>query len=459
MRVNRIAAAVTLLGALIPTVGCNERPISDKPPVVTNESEDWNEDSERAYVDWLAKGLKSKNGHQRLVAIEKLGESGVAPAVKALTDAFGGNPDFSEPIIRALGVLGYNAKYKELKTELERRAVPLLIGFIDNKDQERYFRYRAVEALGYIGSPKANAALAYWLVNDDHSLIRQNAAFALGQIGSKESLLPLCNAFVVDKNDEVAKAVLDAFVKIPGDKERAVPFLADALASIERRNMMESLVAAVDEVKQKDSVVELLLSKKLTSNNLFTLENAARALGLLKATKATTALISLLNDPRDNIRHTVAEALGNIGDKTATKPLCDRLLTEEKYWVQEAIVKALGTLKDELAEEPLLKFLNHDDADMRKKVVWALGEIGQECSSQTCGEDKAEFITRALVERLKFDDALYVRIASAKALGKICDPCTLSDLEAMKAQLDKYQGSKDFKEAVQSVIDVMKARP
>jgi HEAT repeat protein len=75
-----------------------------------------------------------------------------------------------------------------------------------------------------------------------------------------------------------------------------------------------------------------------------------------------------------SIRKNAAQALGELGDPRAVKPLI-AALDEFYYRGEEVVVEALIQI-GEPAVDHLITALNEDDRDVRKRAVEALGEIG-----------------------------------------------------------------------------------
>jgi len=81
-------------------------------------------------------------------------------------------------------------------------------------------------------------------------------------------------------------------------------------------------------------------------------EDAAKALGKLRAPRAVSALIgALLHDREDDVREEAAKALGRIGDRDAVKPLRRASRQDRSRKVRRAAKKALKTI---------LRDLHHD---------------------------------------------------------------------------------------------------
>jgi HEAT repeat protein len=200
-----------------------------------------------------------------------------------------------------------------------------------------------------------------------------------------------------------------------------------------------------------------------------------------KARKNIRALIKALHYPKATLKAIAAEALGEIGDSRAIKPLLAALRDEDRgmreavansleklgwqpdkwsdgaaYWaareewdrcveigasavepliissrwkssssprdwrVQDGARKALENISDPNAVKPLIVALRDEDWQVRRAAAIALGRIGE---SQA---------VEPLIDVLKDEDK-HVREAAAEALGKLGDPRTVKPLiDALK---------------------------
>jgi HEAT repeat protein len=93
----------------------------------------------------------------------------------------------------------------------------------------------------------------------------------------------------------------------------------------------------------------------------------------LKDKSAVTKLSEILRSNKiDNVRWSVATALGEIGDQLAVESLIHELADESKG-VQTRTAEALGKIKDKCAVEPLMRLLRDDDCSLRQMVGLSLG--------------------------------------------------------------------------------------
>jgi len=144
--------------------------------------------------------LREGTLNYRWRAAEALGEEGdlraVAPLIEALSDP---HVDVSWIAAKSLGRLG------------DPEAVPHLIRMLE--DEDKWQRIGAAEGLGGIADPEAVEPLVRILAADPDRLVREKAAWALGEIGgdtAKEALL----SAEEDESERVRKAVQKALEKL-----------------------------------------------------------------------------------------------------------------------------------------------------------------------------------------------------------------------------------------------------
>ena len=124
------------------------------------------------------------------------------------------------------------------------------------------------------------------------------------------------------------------------------------------------------------------------------------------AAKALPPLFSALSDKDARIRAAAAEALGEVGDRSAVEPLGKALAGDDDSGVREAAAEALGELGSPNAVPVLRAGLRDGDAEVREAVVDALADIG--------GPEAERVLRQALA-----DSDEDVRDAAAAALAKM----------------------------------------
>jgi HEAT repeat protein/beta-lactamase regulating signal transducer with metallopeptidase domain len=205
------------------------------------------------------------------------------------------------------------------------------------EDKEAEVRQQAVFALGQIRSPSSARALAAAL-GDASAEVRQQAAFALGQLGDPGTAGALAGA-LKDSDAEVRQQAVFALGQLrdPGSAGALSGALRDAAA----------------EVRQQ----------------------AAFALGQLGAAQAVPALGAALKDAAAEVRQQAAFALGQLRSKEALPALLEALKTDKSAEIRQQAAFALGQIGDERALEAITAALKDADADVRKQAAFALGQL------------------------------------------------------------------------------------
>jgi HEAT repeat protein len=160
---------------------------------------------------------------------------------------------------------------------------------------------------------------------DNDYYIRQNAANALGMIGSSKAIPHLIKR-LNDKNEYVCQSV----IKSLGD---------------------------IGDTSIINHLIKILKEKEKFANI------AAESLGKLKDKRAIEPLIEALRTKEWYIYDAAINALSNIGE-AAINPLIKQLKNKNKC-VKIAAIKALGKIKNEKIMKNLVKFLNDDEWSIR----------------------------------------------------------------------------------------------
>ena len=138
--------------------------------------------------------------------------------------------------------------------------------------------------------------------------------------------------------------------------------------------------------------------------------HAAVLLGKMgkEAASAVPHLLAALKDGDRQVRCSVADALGEIGDPQAVGPLISVLENADEDWeVQSRAAESLGKLGDPRATESLMAALTNMVSHVRHMAVVALGEIGDPAAEE------------ALTSTALYDPDMSVRTAAEYALRKM----------------------------------------
>ncbi len=155
-----------------------------------------------------------------------------------------------------------------------------------------------------------------------------------------------------------------------------------------------------------------------------------QVLGEVKAKQAVPFLIQIINQPADpNIKTVAVEALGEIGDRSAVKPLLSVL--KEDLWLAYPAIMALGKLKDAVATLSLTKLLT--DEALRMPTIEALGSIADARGIQSLGQVLSEGSEEEQVE-------------AVKALAKIIEAGTDPQLPGIERSMVRDEFREVFEE-------------
>ena len=145
----------------------------------------------------------------------------------------------------------------------------------------------------------------------------------------------------------------------------------------------------------------------LKSANVMVKKNAIYYLGDDEEKRAVPMLIELLNnDSSKEIKLSVTEALGKIGEVSSVDSLV-LLLREKDKEIRIAAIEALGKLQDPKAVKPLIHILDDkNDRDIELTAIWALGNTGDKSAIPA--------LTKLLDDKDK-----YLRYNASQALKEI----------------------------------------
>jgi len=188
---------------------------------------------------------------------------------------------------------------------------------------------------------------------------------------------------------------------------------------------------------RKKNSIEKLVNEFMSSNKAPSEE--INLLINIKDTRVVKLLIQALHDNSwGNRRRRAANALGELGDKSAVEPLI-QALKESDVQIRRAAAGALEKVGNAEAVEALIQSLKDTDKSVRMVSAKALGKIGDSRA--------VEYLIQALMD--KEED---VRWYSAMALGEIGDQRALEPLT--QALRDK---SEIVRQYAQDALKKMKA--
>lgn len=285
--------------------------------------------------------------------IQGMGEQGVNTMLKLLED----NPvidsrlrntarsvlvDIGQPAVGPvmLAMRGTNPRIRkfaqETLSEMGPVAVDALIAVLDNPDP--YVRGRAIESLSQIGDTRAVEAIKGKL-NDPSKLVQVEAAAALHKMG------------VMNPTDTIIGALSDPDV-------------------ITRR----SAAKAASEIIKNPPLGPLL--KAVNDEDPEVRDYAVQALGKTGSPEAVQPLINIMkSDVVDNVKNSAAKSLEKIGTP-AVEPLIVLLEKTKDVETLIRIVQALGDIGDKSAVKPMERVYNQASNPLLKnETAKALNKI------------------------------------------------------------------------------------
>lgn len=296
----------------------------------------------------------------------------------------------------------------------ERREAIIALGY--EKDSEIYellmdqlqdpatsIRHAAVISLGRYGNAEAIDCLVKpKILRSPVDKIRWAAVIALGHLGDHGVIDYLVKAagdpdWIV-RNQAVTELKSQIRLIIEAKDHRRVRILLRLLAMDDE----EIVELATEGLLESGTVSRPLLREALKSPSSLMRQNAAKALGMMRAAETVDPLIALLSDSKWQVRRSAVEALGLIKDKAAVEPLV-RCLSDNVEVVQRQACQSLVRFGP-LATEAVLTALAHEKSKfVMRAMINTLGEIG---------DPKG---VGALVRHLR-SSYYVVRLAAAKAL-------------------------------------------
>ena len=186
-------------------------------------------------------------------------------------------------------------------------------------DTEPVVRVTAFHAITSLPANEA-ATLLMPFLKDKLEFVRREAVYSIGETRSRAAVQPLVELLTTEKEPSVRAATVVALGQI-GD-ESVVPALAHVLSGLSPNKKSK---------KREDD---------------FTMRSAAQALGEIRSRAGVEPLIAALTNETNSleIRRAAAEALGSIGDSSATSALEAALAAPDPY-LSEAARTALRRLR------------------------------------------------------------------------------------------------------------------
>lgn len=331
-------------------------------------------------------GVQLKSGDPKLrrnasFALGKMGKN-ASQALPAMKAAYRNEKDakVKEALIFALGEISRDSVNARNDPDLERVLIEA------GRDMDPYLRRSAIYALGCLGKKSRETYQAIEAaLNDTEAIVRQNAAWAVGQYGLEA--LPLLRKALRDQ-DSLVKRDAASSMLLMNDADKVHEYLADLLplcrdVNSEVRRAVLNVLVRIVEPKDKDVAIAPLLVT-LEDRDIEIRRNSALALSNIggeETAKGLTVLLEAIQNGDEELRRQAVLAIRNIGP-AAAPALNDlvRLLDDSDQTVREHAALAIGGLKEkgEPAIPVLLKKLRNpaEPRSLRIECAMALSRIG-----------------------------------------------------------------------------------
>jgi HEAT repeat protein len=330
------------------------------------------------------------------------------------------------------------------------------------KDESPGVRQNAAWALGQLGGEQAVESLQSLgeTLQDKDPLVRRDAAAAIGSVGRlrdakgqplvNPALPVLMEMFKAEKDVTIRKTALDALVNAVGPQDRAVAADLRNLLKDTDSEIVRGAALALGNMggSEADAAVPVLRQELKSPDTLARIQASAALANIGKgAAQAVPDLVQALEDKEAGVRRSAALALSRIGkDAAAAVPALARHLRPEELNVEvrkfaaEALAQQQGDDLVPAVPELLAAIRNDKAAAVRQRSIWALFGVR---------DLEALGIVQPLTEVLQEtgDDMVLVRYDAARCLGyrlrdKAPDKAVEVLLEMLKdKRLRVYEGS------------------
>lgn len=330
-----------------------------------------------------------------LVCIVAMVYSCVPPKHEVITDI---NIDLSNP------------EYQRLYDHQDKQEIDSLLTYFNHPDPA--YRLTAINAMASIKQDIAIDSLIQKL-SDPVIEVRAAAAYALGQIGNKQTVDPLMNAFVnkdtIDVDNVFNSAILEAVGKT-GNKS-----LLDALASVESYRSTDTLLLlgqtraiyrfgyrGITSQKATNRMIDVASSEKhpdavrtMAANYLARAKDIDISKGQFRISEILTS------NAHPNIRMAAALALKKVSDPEIMKILQSQLRVEKDYRVQVNILRALGSYNYIDNIDLVIEYLAHENEHVANTAAQFLINHGNRSDAEIyrtfAQNDKVKHSARAKI--------------------------------------------------------------
>lgn len=312
------------------------------------------------------------------------------------------------------------------------------------EDPDPDIRRNAAQMLGDMEIAGATQALGAVLADDTVEDVRRSAAWAIGEIGSRDGAAYLVVG-LDDESPDVRRYVVHALEDL--DYSDAVSEILVRFDSETDPDVRASMVWALGEFED-DRAVDLLIGAWDEADDADLKRQIVWALTEIETPRAVSVFREAIRDESADVRSMAVGGLAELKDASALAALSEAT-RDGSSDVRRRAVWGLGELEDPAALDVLVDALEDSDEEVRSMAVWALGEIGDDRATGALAEllddsgskvrtaaihALSEFETDAsrdaLISAVKADDR-DVRLAAVTALREFEDAETVRALETV----------------------------
>jgi HEAT repeat protein len=292
------------------------------------------------------------------------------------------------------------------------------------KDSNRNTRREAAADLGVLGKKEAIGPLQDAYSSEKDSYVRGEIVLSLGKIRDRAGLKTMTQALVGDVSKDVRLQAIDSILRlyIPIEERDVVHRFLGGVKSIFSENEQLVVQPYVEVDKEaKEALSKALLDRKSQEVR----ENAARALGSLKASDQIASMDQALTVSNRETRLAIVKSFGIMRDEKAGPVLVRQLNDRDQEVVRQSAI-SLGLVKFNEGRQELRKlFDSSKEKDLRRAAAEGMALI----------HDKADMDFFAELLRSDSDDKL--REFGAEGLARIADPSTEKALQDRLSSEDK----------------------
>ena len=274
------------------------------------------------------------------------------------------------------------------------------------KDPNKKIRKEAAADLGVLGKKEAINVLDEAFHSESDPDVRGEILLSLGKIRDRSGLKTLTYALASDVSKDVRLQAVDSILRlyIPIEEPGIIRRFLGGVKSIFAEN--EQWV--VQPYVEVDKEAKEALSKALLDRDSQVRENAAKALGSLRASDQIAAMDQALSVSNKETRVAIVKSLGIMRDEKAGPILLRQLNDRDKEVVRQSAI-SLGLVKFNAGRQQLRQLFSSKEKDLKRAAAEGLAMIHDSA-------DKDFFLE---LLRNDFDDKL--REFGAEGLARIAD--------------------------------------